>query len=364
MSYKDHLGNEFPSVQAMADFWHIPESTLYTRLQKMPVKEAILATTEELRGTPVTDHLGNTFPSVRAMCRHWGITTQLYYGRVRNCGFSLEEALTTPVQQQPKNSVVVTDHTGQTFQSVSDMCKHWHMGRSTYNARRKNGWSVEKALTVPCTEINTTPQAWTDHLGNQFPTLNAMCDYWHITHHTFSTRMNKLGWSLEKALTSDTVIGSTEATDHKGNIFPSQADMYNYYNVREGLFKYRRRSGLSLEDALTQMPENKKLDEHLTVLRLVEKPYYSIRFNGTEDIWTYDQILDYYHQNIMNPIPQCKLQDRHLSVVSCAGFPNYNILFDGQPEIWDYWKIIRYRRDSNFGLSNMKGEQHGQGRPG
>jgi len=41
-----------------------------------------------------------------------------------------------------------------------------------------------------------------DHKGNEFASVAAMCDYWHISPFVFYKRKNKLKWSIEKALTT------------------------------------------------------------------------------------------------------------------------------------------------------------------
>lgn len=350
--YKDHLGNTFVSIQEMADHWHIPDSTLSARLKKMSVEEALTLTTKELRGKNVTDHTGKTWPSVTAMCKAWGITTALYYGRLK-CNYSTEDALTLPITEQPKNSKTITDHEGNEFASVSDLCKYWGIGRSTYNARRKNGWSVKKALTTPCKKINSMEkQEWTDHLGNKFESLNAMCKAHGVTHHTFRTRMQKLGWSLEEALNPNITIHNNETKDPFGNVFPTSRDMYNYYNITESIYKYRtQRSKMTPFEALTKIPKYKKFDEHLTIKKQIEYPYYEVLMNEKQDVWTFHQIMTYYHQNIMSPIPNSKISDPHLTIQECTVFPNYKITFDGKSETWDYWKIINYRKETNFGLS-------------
>ena len=352
---QDHLGNTFASLQEMADHWHIPDSTLSARLKKMPVKEALTLTTKDLIGKTVKDHKGQTWPSVKAMCSHWGIDTALYYGRLK-CGYSIEQALTEPIMDQPRNSKTITDHTGHTFSSVSELCKHWNIGRSTYNARIKNGWSIKDALTTPRSEINSTQKMLcTDHLGNQYESLNAMCAAYGITHHTFHTRVQKLGWSLEQALNPDISIHSNETSDPFGNIFPTSRDMYNYYNVTESVYKYRtKKCGMTQTQALTHIPKNKKIDVRLTIKHEIEYPYYAVLIDDNEDIWTFHQIIQYYHQNIMSPIPDTKITDPHLSIQKCTIFPNYEVIFDNETQIWSYWKIIEYRRNSNFGLSTQK----------
>lgn len=357
-THRDHLGNEFKSVRDMAEHWRIPESTLHARLQRMPVEEALTATTEQLHGRYVKDHTGKSFPSITAMCEHWGITAHLYHGRIR-CGYTLERALTEPIMTQPRNSKIIEDHEGNRFDSIMSMCTYWRMGRSTYNARRKNGWTIEAALTTPCTEIDTEQRECADHLGNIYPSQNAMCAAYGITHHTFRTRVAKLGWTLERALTEDLVINAAETADPFGNVFPSAADMYNYYGITESVYKYRtRRCGMTPAEALTTIPDGKRIGDRLIVRKRIDGPYYAVSFDGKDDIMTFDRILHHYHEAVMDPIPKEKLADRHLSIGRCLMFPHYEVVIDGRRETWDYWRIIRYRHDSNFGLSNRKGSMN------
>lgn len=356
--YQDHLGNEFPSIKAMADHWHIPDSTLNARLKRMSVEQALTCSTDELQGKAVTDHLGNQFISVQAMCEHYSITTSIYYGRLR-CGYSQKKALTEDKQTQPKNSRQVTDHTGCTWQSVSQMCKHWGIKRSAYNARRKSGWSIEDALTKPTAELKPPKTVWTDHKGRTFTSLQELCKTYDIPRHCLYTRLIKLHWDLERALTTPIIIAGDEVTDPFGNTFPTTRDMYNYYNVQESIYKHRtKKMGLTQQKALTRIAKNKRIDDHLTVIRCIEWPYHIVRIDGVDDVWTYHQILQYYHQHVMQPVPPTKLQDSHLKVLACTTFPNYRVEIDGKQDVWTYWEIIQYRRDSNYSLSNRKGDSH------
>lgn len=40
-----------------------------------------------------------------------------------------------------------TDHTGQSFPSMKDMCEHWGLFYTTYKRRITHGWTQEEALT-------------------------------------------------------------------------------------------------------------------------------------------------------------------------------------------------------------------------
>lgn len=187
------------------------------------------------------DHLGHEYRSIREMTRAWKVTDFQYYKRLSR-GWSLEKALTVP----SGGSHPVRDHLGQEFCSVRDMAVAWNVGYDAYLARRKYGWSIERALTEPVrgrcrfpdpagagitdpyelsvatgvaphtiyrrvrggkspAEIefagNLKRIPSRDHLGQDFPTLRKMAEYWQIEYQTLLARLKK-GWDVEKALTA------------------------------------------------------------------------------------------------------------------------------------------------------------------
>ena len=102
------------------------------------------------RDKPCEDHLGNKFPSFAAMCRYHHMTTENVRGRIKR-GATVEEALTQRglFKSSREKEKPFEDHLGTTFASVSAMCEHWGVTTSAYNGRIKNGWTVEEALTTP-----------------------------------------------------------------------------------------------------------------------------------------------------------------------------------------------------------------------
>lgn len=359
--YKDHLGNEFPSLKAMADYWNIPDSTLHNRLYnlKLPIEQALTLTNEEVSSLrrACKDHLGNVYESKKAMCEAYNIDRQVFFGRM-GMGWSLEDALTKPIDMQPKNSKEITDHMGNTFKSISEMCRYWNMTRQTYVARMKNGWTMEKALTVPQKVINNTEkQEWTDHLGNKYPSLNAMCEAYGITHYTFNSRVRHLGWSVEKALTEPTVINSTECTDRMGHTFPTISDMCHYYGLRSSRLQSMKNRNLTDEELMKILTSRFKVNTKIgdiTIKEKIEFPYYLVMIGNQKIVMTFEQLLDAFHNDNFCPIPKNKVKDKHLVIKNLIKFPYYEIEYDGKKLVWTYWQIIQYRHDSNFGLSEPK----------
>ena len=47
------------------------------------------------------------------------------------------------------NRKKVRDHEGNVYNSVKEMCEAFDVPERTFRLRLKNGWSLEKALTIP-----------------------------------------------------------------------------------------------------------------------------------------------------------------------------------------------------------------------
>lgn len=85
----------------MCEAWGISYSTYSSRLEAgRSQQEALTGAKQASHGKPCQDHEGNTFPSVSAMCRAWKISLSIFQGRIRR-GLTLEEALTAPVKKNP-----------------------------------------------------------------------------------------------------------------------------------------------------------------------------------------------------------------------------------------------------------------------
>ena len=66
------------------------------------------------------------------------------------------------------------------------MCEHWGIKDNTYRERIKQGMSLEQALT---TSRRKGPQSCTDHLGQKFKSIEEMCKYWNILTKVESTQV-------------------------------------------------------------------------------------------------------------------------------------------------------------------------------
>ena len=181
----------------------------------------------------VTDHKGNSYRNVQEMCGNYGIKPATFRARMRN-GFTLEEALTTAIGKLRKGQVA--DHLGNTYATIKEMCSFYGVNNSTYLCRIRKGYTVEEALIGKRKEL-VTP------INSSKKKKNIK-----INDMPFSSKKNSKATSKEKKFL---------CFDHKGNGYHSQAEMCKAYKISLSTFKRRRAEGLSLQDSL-KLPVTKE----------------------------------------------------------------------------------------------------------
>ena len=86
-----------------------------------------------------------------------------------------------------------------------------------------------------------------DHLGNEFESITAMCEYYGVNPSTFSVRL-AYGAGLQEALGASHT--KKQAVDHQGNKFNSIVDMCRHWGISQSVYYGRLSNGWSLRDAL------------------------------------------------------------------------------------------------------------------
>lgn len=145
------------------------------------------------RSKKCIDHEGNEFHSQTEMCCYWKVTGSTYISRLKQ-GLSVEMALTKKTNREE-----VTDHLGNTYKTLGEMCSNYEKGIDIVCERLKRGWSLEKALTQPIRKINSFREC-TDHLGEHFSSISDMCVKYKINRTLYNYRI-KAGYNQEDALT-------------------------------------------------------------------------------------------------------------------------------------------------------------------
>lgn len=247
----DHLGNQYPSASEMFKAYNTNYTVYNYRMKVMGWTQEQALTTPisnpDLAGAHTcTDHLGNIFPSKKAMCDHWHVPRNVYFARKR-AGKSLKECLDPVTHTKPTQSTPMIDHEGRGFVNLDAMCAYWNISKSDYIQNIRNGLDIKRALT----ERTTRPKHPKDHLGKKYPSINAMCRAWGITKTTLRARL-ELGWTLEEILTNpENNSHLIKCRDHIGNEFPSQNAMLAHWGVSYVTYKHRLKHGFDLEHALS-----------------------------------------------------------------------------------------------------------------
>ena len=304
---KDHLGNEFPSKKAMCKYYGINPCTFKDRIDKkqMSLKDALTTPTKKLQQS-CKDYLGNEFPSEAAMCKQYGINQGTFGKRKNDSHISLEKALTMPARIKP---IPCKDHMGNEFPSKTAMCKHYGISTTSFDKRiNEKQMSLEDALTTPVAKQRKG--SYKDHLGNEFPSKKAMCDYYNINTGTFDRRRKKQ-MSLKDILTTPArKLQTGSCKDHIGNEFPNKQAMCKYYGISYAAFKHRTNSNASIEEALGIIPyiyfktKNARITDNLfikEVKAIRKKMLYAVCiYNDTETLLTHDEIIEIYRSETRN----------------------------------------------------------------
>lgn len=194
----DHLGRKFSSIKEMCNHWGITPYMFNSRYAAGYSIEQCL-TGEGIANSKANkyiDYLGNSFETLREMCDYWGVKSATFHSRYK-AGWTLEQCLIGREDKGNKNGC--KDHLGKYFSSVKQMLVHWGVSEKVFNYRSKAGYSLEQCLTGEGIEV-VRPPKYTDHLGNQFITLREMCEYWGITTYLYYSR-KRAGYTLDQCLT-------------------------------------------------------------------------------------------------------------------------------------------------------------------
>ena len=180
----------------------------------------------------VTDHLGNNFVSVKEMCEYWNIERHTLRLRL-NAGLSLADALT-----QPKK--IAIDHLGNEFNSVKGMCEYWGIPYVTFKERIKVNWSIEKALTTPVKQVEHK----VEYNGVHYKSVSQLAT-------DIGIDAGYLRYHLTRGKTIDDIIAMYRSTIvYKGNTYKNIKDLANTFGINYGTLLDRLHNKKSLDEAL------------------------------------------------------------------------------------------------------------------
>lgn len=141
---QDHLGNQYNDFDEMCaayvEKWDCTFEVFERRFKEGWDLEHCL------KGKFAVDHLGNEYKNKRLMAYAYGITYSNFTNRIRR-GFSIEEALTVPVQERNFDYVGKgIDYQGVHYETFTDLCEVHNRNIKSFSNQLHKGGSVEKAL--------------------------------------------------------------------------------------------------------------------------------------------------------------------------------------------------------------------------
>lgn len=138
-----YKGRKYPSRAALCREVGANWYTVRSRLRKnMTLEEAI--ETPVLNKSPARDHLGNDYPSLAAMARAWNLRPNVLGHRLE-LGWTIERALTS------NNGI---EYAGDKFKNYRELCTFYDFPYPVFMQRIRKGWDVELALNTPVKHKN------------------------------------------------------------------------------------------------------------------------------------------------------------------------------------------------------------------
>jgi hypothetical protein len=169
------------------------------------------------------------------------------------------------------------DHLGNAYASITDMCKAYDVKLSTFCKRIQRGWTLEKTLTqkVDTEKVTGKGKTCKDHLGNTYSSISDMCRAYGIQKYTFDYRFGRRGMTVEQALTESVHNLHVNHEDLKQLTTKINESTYNKL---KGLAKKEKKLQREIvEQALAQYltSEGKIEEEHDS--RTINERYYMER---------------------------------------------------------------------------------------
>lgn len=107
------------------------------------------------------------------------------------------------------NNISCVDHLGNTYESLNEMCRTYHISLAVLKYRFKRGMSLKQALTVKVKSRNTVCY---DHLGNRYNSIKSLCCKYGIDKETYFNRFYH-GWKLVDILTKPVRVYAEKISD-------------------------------------------------------------------------------------------------------------------------------------------------------
>ena len=134
-------GRIFDSLNDAARTLHVSLSSLRRYRQTYGVSNEDAFKLLVARSHRAKDHLGQTFRTITEMCKAHGVTYGQFVYRM-NKGCSVAECL----NPRSRRELGAVDHLGNKFKSISEMCRHYGIYKNTFVRRLQRGLPLKVCL--------------------------------------------------------------------------------------------------------------------------------------------------------------------------------------------------------------------------
>lgn len=214
-----------------------------------------------------------------------------------------------------KQQKEIRDHLGNVYNSIADMCRAYEKTQNQINARLRNGWTLEEALTIPIMQSRDGKilhrGKFKDHLGNEYRSMTEMCEAYGKERLVVSNRL-KRGWSLEKALTIDTASHYRTLNPFNNKWYNTCKDICDIYGidyilVNKRLEKHKWDFAVAL---VVPTGENNRLQ--LKFIGLDGKAYYFAPWSKKENhIVSAREVIEYYRPDLLASYDKCNPNQKY-----------------------------------------------------
>ncbi len=188
------------------------------------------------------EYKGKQYASRRALCQEYGISTPMLINRIKS-GWSLEEALETPVGEKSTNGVPVV-YEGIRYPSVKSLAKELDLPYSSllhfYERRNDIQEAVECCRTFGRQEL----ELW----GKSYDSLADIAHQFGLNYYRLLSRMDQ-ETGVETAVKEALKI---EPVTFRGKEYLHFVDLCAAFQIQPANVYERLRYGLNLEEALTK----------------------------------------------------------------------------------------------------------------
>jgi hypothetical protein len=249
-------GGSFPSVSAARKHFGITKDTYENRRRRGCSWDACFGAVPSYLEKAAEGNVGagRRFSSVAEACRHFGVSQTSYESR-RKRGFSFEVCCGAEAAPESKQAESVTVD-GERFDSIGEACRHFGADMRIFLSRRKRGHTVMVCLQLEPLPYHRPkgPRKPLIVAGDTFPSITAACEHYGTSRFVYKQR-RRLGHSVEvsmgvEPLPPRRLNSLAKAITVEGKTFPSVTAACKQYGVPTVTYYRRIARGCRVGEAL------------------------------------------------------------------------------------------------------------------